>query len=131
MKIPDVTDARIVDVLETIRPVVVNNNGTLWYVAIADPRRFSFSFDPKILYRADGLVRTRTIRTLHTFGYVGFFKPSVAEVVAQLPEDLDGIVAFSVEGPDTMADVMADPAEYEAGFHVATTTLYSRRGETP
>lgn len=31
---------------------------------------------------------------IHKYGYYGFFKPSIAEVLAQIPQDLAGLVDF-------------------------------------
>lgn len=63
--------------------------------------------------------------TLHTFGYHGFFKPSIAEVIRQIPQDLLPVVSyFLVEGPDDVHDLNLQPDAFNAGFHRAKTTLY-------
>ena len=67
IKIPDVTDVRIIDALETIRPVV-KHEGALWWIAIRDPRRVSFTWEPRLLSVAGDLVPRAKIRTLHAFG---------------------------------------------------------------
>ncbi len=72
------------------------------------------------------LCEIATIQTLHRFGFHGFFKPSIEEVVAQLPGRLVGKVdAFLVEGPVTLVDVMRDAEVYaDRGYHLAATRLY-------
>lgn len=72
----------------------------------------------------------KTIRTLHRYAAPVFFKPSIFEVFAQLPEwkhDLDLISAFRTEPSDKPLDSWTDIEHeaYQAGFHVAYTTLYA------
>lgn len=68
------------------------------------------------------------IRTLHTYGSPCFFKPSVAEVLAQIPDDmLEGVVAFETRGPSDVADMNRESEALNAGFHVARTRLYGAR----
>jgi hypothetical protein len=99
----------------------MRQNGELRYVRVPrDLRNMSFLWDarPKLWGRTSDLGYFASISTYHTFGYQGFFKPSVAEVLAQIPEDLLGqTVAFEVLGPSRAT---AD------GYHVATTRLYER-----
>lgn len=65
------------------------------------------------------------IRTLHSYGYHGFFKPSVAEVLAQATdEQLSDVVAFETLGPETVSDLNKHREELNEGFHVAETILY-------
>jgi hypothetical protein len=78
---------------------------------------------------AEGLVAAKTVITLHTFGYQGIFKPSIAEVLAQAPDDLHEYIAFSIAGPDDVDDLNRDRAALDAGFRVATVTYYRRFAE--
>jgi hypothetical protein len=108
-----------------IRPVMVHKDG-LWTTKPCDLFDVAFSWDPK---PDEEMPRTakvwRKIHTLHTYGYHGFFKPSIAEVIAQIPEeDLLRVRWFSVEGPDDAADLNMFHDVVNAGFHVAKTTLY-------
>ena len=65
------------------------------------------------------------IRTLHTYAYYGFFKPSIAEVLAQIPSHLvDSVIAFETKGPGDADDLNDDRSALNAGFHAATTILY-------
>lgn len=66
----------------------------------------------------------RRIRTLHRFAYYGFFKPSVAEVLQQIPEELlEQTDYFLVRGPKT-ADDLNKSNTLSMGFHAAETILY-------
>jgi hypothetical protein len=68
----------------------------------------------------------RIVKTLHTFGAPSFFKPSIAEVLAQAPSDLHEYVAFSLCGPESVDDMNRFPACTKAGFHVAEVTYYRK-----
>ncbi len=87
MEIPKLTDERLAELQAIIKPVVPDGTD-LWYIQDVDPRTIAFTWDPKPTVRATGLKPLRTVRTLHTYGYHGFFKPSIAEVLAQVPMDL-------------------------------------------
>ncbi len=67
---------------------------------------------------------------LHTYGYYGLFKPSVAEVLAQLTdEQLLRADAFEIiAGPETANDFNKDEISaiaFKNGFHVSTVRLYA------
>lgn len=127
--IPNISDEEIANLLRTISPLVRNDLDVLCTFKPVDPRRMSFIWDPKELKPLPYKVKElRRIRTLHTYGHPALFKPSVAEVLSQLPKDVpvETIVGFSVEGPGTAADLNQDLDALNAGYHVATTTLYTR-----
>ncbi len=125
--IPPITDERLAQLVTRIRPVVRGGSNALHWIKPCDPRGEAFTWDPKRLGRAQNLVKHATIRTLHTYGYYGMFKPSIAEVLAQIPEALlEQTVAFETTGPRDAAALNDDSAALNAGFHVATTVLYGR-----
>ncbi len=119
-RIHPISDDRLKELAKRIRPLM-RRNGELRYVSVPrDLRNTSFLWNarPKLWGRTSDLGYFASISTYHTFGYQGFFKPSVAEVLAQIPEDyLAQTVAFEVLGPWR---VTAD------GYHVAVTRLYER-----
>lgn len=65
--------------------------------------------------------------SFHTYGYYGFFKPSIGEVLAQIPADLIEMVRYFeiIESPETKDDMAKEPEAFYAGYHVAKTRLYS------
>ena len=67
---------------------------------------------------------------LHTFGYHGFFKPSVAEVLAQIPQDIYEqyvIDAFELIDIPTSVDYLNKfKNATKQGFHVSIVRLYIR-----
>lgn len=130
MKIPKLTNERLAELQATIKPVI-RDGKDLWYIEDVDPRNIAFTWDPKPTEKATGLKLLCTARTLHTYGYHGFFKPSIAEVLAQVPADLvDKAVAFEVNGPGTADDLNQEKEALDAGFHVAQTSFYASEGTT-
>jgi len=125
IKIPKISDEKLEELSKRIRPAK-EENGELFYYKSCDLRNESFSWAEKDC-KAKGLKEFASLPTLHTYAYYGFFKPSVAEVLAQLPEDvLDKVIAFKVIGPETASDLNKHKEELNAGFHVAETILYTR-----
>ena len=125
IKIPKISDDKLDELRKRIKPVK-EKNGELFYFKDCDPRNQSFSWG-ELVDKAEGLKAFASLPTLHSYGYYGFFKPSVAEVLSQLPEYvLDKTVAFKTIGPETASDVNKHKKEFDAGFHVAETILYTK-----
>lgn len=70
------------------------------------------------------------IKMLHCWGYYGFFKPSVGEVIRQIPKEyLNKVCAFEiVAAPLGMNSIYH--TELEAGFHVSVVRLYQAKNNT-
>ena len=102
--------------------------GGKYFIKPVNVRDVAFTWNPKRDKKAKGLRFLRDIRTYHTYAYYGFFKPSIAEVIAQIPQELlDQVVAFEIiKHPETAADLHEEQKALDAGYHVATTRLYSR-----
>ena len=71
------------------------------------------------------------VKMLHSYGFYGFFKPSVAEVISQIPEEyLSETVAFQIiYSPDTCDDLNLFKKELDAHYHVSIVRLYKKKGE--
>ncbi len=69
-------------------------------------------------------------KMLHRWGYYGFFKPSVGEVIRQIPKEyLEKVVAFEIiDG--AIAYNSTFNAELNAGFHVSIVRLYQAKDDT-
>ena len=108
-----------------IRPVV-RHSFWLHHIKPVDLRSTAFTWDPKLTKKADERLTTAfSMPTLHGYGYYGMFKPSIAEVLAQLPRALAGnVVAFETNGLDSADDLNGEKIALNAGYHVATTTFY-------
>lgn len=64
---------------------------------------------------------------IHTYGYPGLFKPSIAEVLAQIPQhEVQFIDAFEiVEFPSTASDFAKNQIVFDNGFHISKVRLYT------
>lgn len=125
--IPKVPEERIRALAERIKPVVRRpRSRDLHYIVPVDLFHVAYTWDPKLAEKATDLKAVCDITTYHTYGYHGFFKPSIAEVLAQIPEEyLDRVVAFEiVESPNTADDLNREREALNAGYHVAKTRLY-------
>lgn len=145
-RIPDISDERLKELAARIKPVVrfttddkfsigtspkersSDSNGRLFYIEPVDPRQAAFTWDPKpVGPPADNLRKLDIIRTYHSWGAPSMFKPSVAEVLAQLsPTQVEEAVAFEVVCDDKDArHVLSD------GFHASLTILYTDKPHAP
>ncbi len=124
--IPRVPKSHIVELSSRIRPVITFGRNEHWYVVPVDTFTQSFLWDPEKESRAQGLKVLCDIKTYHTFGYYCLFRPTVAEVIAQIPRAyIKDTVAFEIVGrPMTATDLNKDVAALNAGYHGATTRLY-------
>lgn len=126
--IPEISDGELKKLCGRIRAVVDFSEKGKFYIKPVDPHNVAFTWNPKPDKEAEGLKFLRDIRTYHTWAYSGYFKPTIAEVIAQIPKDiLDQVVAFEIiKYPETADDLNKEPEALNAGYHVATTRLYTK-----
>lgn len=70
------------------------------------------------------------IKMLHGYAYHGFFKPSVGDVIRQIPKEyLEKVVAFEmINGAIGINSIFNK--ELNAGFHVSIVRLYQAKDDT-
>ena len=135
--IPKSSKKRIAEWAMRIRPVVMiteplsflkPQDGYLSFIKPPDLFNVAYTWDPKPTKEATGLKAVADIRTYHVYGYYGLFKPSVAEVIAQIPANLlPTVVAFEIiQNPETASDLNKEKQALDDGFHVAKTRLYAK-----
>lgn len=125
--IPEISDSELLALAKKIKPMVDVADLGLHYLNVKDAensihllRNTSFIWNK----RPGGKVRRplkrrESITTYHKFGAPIFFKPSIAEVLAQLGhEQREWCQAFIIDEELTAANV------HPAGFHFTTTHLY-------
>lgn len=118
---------QLLELAARIRPVYrPKDDSDLYYLedhplTIAYLRNTAFLWDPKKGKPAKGLQIITTIKTYHSWAYYGFFKPDIAETLAQIPSELlNRVCAFEI----TNADLSGDQKAFDTGYHTATTVLY-------
>lgn len=123
--IPTLSPAELARRVAQIRPVV-RKTSILNFIEPVDPVNQSYLWDPKVTEPAPELVEASVIKTYHEYGAPNMFKPSIAEVLAAIPEDqIAGLVAFEIIGQPQSAEDLNDEREaLDAGYHMALTRLY-------
>lgn len=106
-----------------IKPLV-RKQGKLWRVKPVGDKD-SYPWSEVTTEMSEPLKALAEIKTLHIYAYYGFFKPTADEVFRCIPEHLKSRVAyFEVQGPNTSRDMHRENLAFNAGYHVAVTTLY-------
>lgn len=116
--IPTLSDEELVRRYARIKPLVMFK-AQLYGVKDHDWRTVSYNWihaEPRT--PADVVENLRyvdEITTYHTYAYYGIFRPTVAEVLAQIPDHmLSAVVAFYI----------TDARVHDDDYHAATTYLY-------
>lgn len=130
--IPDISDDRLEELASSIHPLARfverdgkleepsdDELGELFLIEPCDPRNVGFNTDPKPTDRAPHLREVGPIKTLHTISSI--FNPSIAEVLAQIPDEYIGLVTHF----ETVRDFpQPHQGVGEETFYVALTHLY-------
>ena len=132
LDIPEIDDNRLKELYKLLKPIVtidemkyllreftlqeLRNQSYIWNRA-EDKRDV---VDPSKLETVDDFL------CLHTWGYYGLFKPSIAEVLSQAPENvIEQANTFEIiEGPETREDVFKYKKVIDNGFHLSKVRAY-------
>ena len=137
LSIPQITDEELMRRYLKIKPIAEVGDGKYWLknYSIDEMRKFSYfmtlTLDKrKPVGEALSCHDHHDFECLHSFGYHGLFIPSVAEVLAQIPEEVIHhftIDAFEIiDKPTSSGDLNKYREAMEQGFHVSTVRLYIR-----
>ena len=97
----------------------------LYYIEDVEPRKTAFIWSPKPVRLAENLEYLDIIETYHTLGAPAFFKPSIAEVLSQIPTRyIDIVVAFETIADGLTADNVVEVRS--KSYHKTTTKLYGK-----
>lgn len=114
--------------LQHLKPVF-RRSENLHYAIIddIDVHAAHFVDQPTKIAPVTGLEIYTVVPTLHWFGFKSHFRPTLAEVLIMLPEDLpSGVIAFELVGPITEDDFNRQQFAIEKGLHAANAILYTR-----
>lgn len=136
-EIPKMSNEEIAKWYANIKPIVTNQGTPTFlreltnielehtaYIWLDEPSDYADIVDfSKLSVLAD-------VKMLHTWGYYGLFKPSVGEVIRQIPKEyLEKVTAFEIlHGAISMTSIYN--AEFNAGFHVSIVRLYQAKNDT-
>jgi hypothetical protein len=125
--IPKISDEMLQMRASRIRPLLTFDGELYSIVPTRDLRSISFMWNPIRSYRAGPLRQLADVRMFHSFGAPSLFKPTIAEVIAQIPERYSAVTcAFEViRHPQNAADLNLESEALNAGFHVSIVRLYT------
>lgn len=102
VRVPEITDARLTELLSRFTPLYrAAAHEPVQRIVTVDPRKFAFTWADRLPDEVEFEFVGHS-STDHLCGYHAFFKPSVAEVLAQLPEEFEpsrgsGVNAFYID----------------------------------
>jgi len=125
--IPIVSKEEINRRAEIIKPVIMHND-VLMYIKPVNLYSVAYTWSAEFTTEAKGIIPCGDFKTYHSWSYYGFFKPTIFEVLAQIPEKiLDVAVAFEIiRHPEDSHDLNKDLEALNEGYHVATTRFYKK-----
>ena len=134
VSIPQISDEEIKIRYQHIKPVIrLESDGKLYWLGPIDEEKldsvsFLWNSDDNLAREVEEgelkELKDEDFACVHAYGFPGFFKPSVAEVLAQIPQHIIPFVkAFElVEYPQVEADFYKDALTKEIfydGYHVS------------
>lgn len=114
--VPKISDEVLAERLKRFQPIVVKDGHT-WAIETPDLRHTAYTWDPKLLHPVSFAPLTG-LWTDHNCGYHAFFKPSIAEVLAQIPEFLDERANAFCIAPEQLIGI------YESGSGHRAVTVF-------
>ena len=136
VSIPTISDDELKKRYQHIKPVITVNGKLHYFKEFTDKelRNISYLWNREKIGEEvnDGELKVwegHDFNCIHRYGYYGLFKPSIAEVLAQINEfDILSIKAFEIiESPETADDFYKDGLTsiiFKNGFHVSKVRLY-------
>jgi len=139
VSIPKITKEELVKLYEKIKPIV-EIEGKKYFL-----REFSYeeisgvSFlwnaheDKREIVNMDEYIPLSQydFECIHTYGHPTLFKPSIKEVLAQIPDNIkrcvDTFVFEIIEQPETAADFDKNKIVFDNGFHLSKVRLYVKK----
>jgi hypothetical protein len=136
-EIPKMKVEQIAKWYDKIKPIVKRNGVPVYLAKLSIDEiikipytRFNKDEDYADVVDYSKLSVLADVKMLHTYGYYKFFKPSIGEVIRQIPKELlEKVVAFEMLGGE-LATNSIFRAEFYAGYHVSVVRLYQLKDIT-
>ena len=136
--IPEMTTEDIVKWSQKIKPIVCHN-GDLKYMRELSPdelvhKSYTWLNKPEDYGNKVDLSTLSVftdVKMLHRFSYHGFFKPSVGEIIRQIPEEMRHLTdAFQIiYSPSGWPDFNIFKDEFDQNYHVSIVRLYQKSAD--
>lgn len=132
LEIPEIDDNRLKELYQLLKPIVTIDEMKylLRKFTLQELRNQSYIWnrheDKRDIVDPNKLETVDDFLCLHTWGYYGLFKPSIAEVLSQAPESvIEQANTFEIiESPETREDVFKYKEVIDNGFHLSKVRAY-------
>lgn len=132
LEIPEIDDKRLKELYQLLKPIVTIDEMKylLREFTLQELRNQSYIWnrheDKRDIVDPSRLEIVDDFLCLHTWGYYGLFKPSIAEVLSQAPESvIEQANTFEIiESPETREDVFKYKEVIDNGFHLSKVRAY-------
>ena len=132
LEIPEIDDKRLKELYQLLKPIVTIDEMKylLRKFTLQELRNQSYIWnrheDKRDIVDPNKLETVDDFLCLHTWGYYGLFKPSIAEVLSQAPESvIEQANTFEIiESPETREDVFKYKEVIDNGFHLSKVRAY-------
>ena len=132
LEIPEIDDNRLKELYRLLKPIVTIDEMKylLREFTLQELRNQSYIYnraeDKRDVVDPSKLETVDDFLCLHTWGYYGLFKPSIAEVLSQAPENvIEQANTFEIiESPETREDVFKYKEVIDNGFHLSKVRAY-------
>ncbi len=132
LEIPEINDKRLKELYQLLKPIVTIDEMKylLREFTLQELRNQSYIWnrheDKRDVVDPNKLETVDDFLCLHTWGYYGLFKPSIAEVLSQAPESvIEQANTFEIiESPETREDVFKYKEVIDNGFHLSKVRAY-------
>jgi hypothetical protein len=132
LEIPEINDKRLKELYQLLKPIVTIDEMKylLREFTLQELRNQSYIWnrheDKRDVIDPNKLETVDDFLCLHTWGYYGLFKPSIAEVLSQAPESvIEQANTFEIiERPETREDVFKYKEVIDNGFHLSKVRAY-------
>lgn len=132
LEIPEIDDKRLKELYHLLKPIVTIDEMKylLREFTLQELRNQSYIWnrdeDKRDIVDPSRLETVDDFLCLHTWGYYGLFKPSIAEVLSQAPENViaEANTFEIIESPETREDVFKYKEVIDNGFHLSKVRAY-------
>lgn len=132
LEIPEIDDKRLKELYHLLKPIVTIDEMKylLREFTLQELRNQSYIWnrheDKRDIIDSNKLETVDDFLCLHTWGYYGLFKPSIAEVLSQAPESvIEQANTFEIiESSETREDVFKYKEVIDNGFHLSKVRAY-------
>lgn len=130
--LPEIDDDELRKLYKTLKPIVTIEEikYLLKEFSLEQLRNQSYIWDAerdkREIVEPEKLEIVDDFLCLHTWGHYGLFKPSIAEVLAQVPDYVvkEANTFEIIESPQTREDVFRYPEIIDNGFHLSKVRAY-------